>query len=195
MEAFNSAFYRSEQDYFLENFVQSVCSIKLDSSETIKLNAEFESLADRLQEVPMSLVHRDFQSRNIMIRDGQPVLIDFQGMRIGNFFYDLGSLLYDPYVILKEEERMELLAYYYSLSDQKTNWKAFKEMFWEASVERLLQALGAYGFLGLKQGHTGFLAHINKALDNLLDATAQNKRLLLIRLLAQNCENALSRKR
>ena len=62
------------------------------------LEAELAALAGRLGETPLSLVHRDLQSQNVMVVNGEPVLIDFQGLRPGSFFYDLGSLLFDPYV-------------------------------------------------------------------------------------------------
>jgi aminoglycoside/choline kinase family phosphotransferase len=194
MDGFGPALYRWEREYFLKNFIQAVCGIELDPSKAIKLDEELLSLASRLQEVPLSLVHRDLQSQNIMIRGGQPFFIDFQGMRFGNLFYDLGSLLSDPYVVLAEEERMELLSDYYSLSDWKMDWMAFKEMFWEASAQRLMQALGAYGFLGMKRGRTDFLIHINHALQNLLKVTTKTKRLSLLRALAQKCELSLSEK-
>ena len=87
-----------------------------------------------------------------MIRDGEPFLIDFQGMRFGNFFYDLGSLLCDPYVHFSSSELDELLSYYYGLSEWDLDWGSFQDRFWEASAQRLMQALGAYGFLGLRKG-------------------------------------------
>ncbi len=67
-------------------------------------------------ETPSVLVHRDLQSQNVMIVNGEPVFIDFQGMRLGSPFYDLGSLLYDPYVEIGEAERVALLKYYYDLT-------------------------------------------------------------------------------
>ena len=115
MEGFSPDLYRWERNYFLENFVQGVCGIKLSPSDAKDLEDELKSLSARLEDAKPSLVHRDLQSQNVMICKDQPVLIDFQGMRFGNLFYDLGSLLYDPYVLLTENERMELLLYYYQL--------------------------------------------------------------------------------
>jgi hypothetical protein len=192
MESFGPTLYRWERDYFLENFVLAVCAIKLDLPESVRIEKELSCLAERLQEVSVGLIHRDFQSQNIMIQKEQPVFIDFQGMRFGNFFYDLGSLLYDPYVDFTEGKRMELLEYYYFLSDRRIRWASFKEMFREASAQRLMQALGAYGFLGLKKGHTDFLEHIHHALHNLLEITAQTKRMPSLGLLAKKCEASLS---
>src|SRR5208337_2062155 len=133
--------------------------------------AELSALADRLAGGRGCLIHRDLQSRNVMIRDGAPFFIDFQGMRNGCASYDLGSLLCDPYVSLSDADREELLSFYYGLSKQDVDRVAFDNAFWEASAQRLMQALGAYGFLGLEKGLDDFIAHIPAGLDNLLRAT------------------------
>jgi aminoglycoside/choline kinase family phosphotransferase len=115
------------------------------------------------------LVHRDFQSQNIIIRNGQAYLIDFQGMRPGLAEYDLASLVYDPYVNLSAAERMELIAYY--REQQIKNGVVVNGEFTDklrlCAMQRLMQALGAYGFLGLVKGHKHFLKHIPKALESL----------------------------
>ena len=79
-------------------------------------------MAERLSGTRRSLVHRDLQSQNVMIRNGEPFLIDFQGMRFGSLFYDLGSLLCDPYVDFSDRERQELLSFYYGLSQSDLDW-------------------------------------------------------------------------
>ncbi len=120
-----------------------------------------------------SLIHRDLQSQNVMIRNGEPFLIDFQGMRFGSPFYDLGSLLCDPYVNFPNGERDELLFFYYGLSKWNLDWTTFQNTFWEASAQRLMQALGAYGFLGQKKGLKAYLEHIPAGLHNLHLAASQ----------------------
>ena len=72
----------------------------------------YPEIAERLASFPRVLVHRDFQSQNIILRNGQAYLIDFQGMRPGLAEYDLASLLHDPYVRLTEAERAGLLEFY-----------------------------------------------------------------------------------
>lgn len=221
MEGFSLDLYRWERNYFVENFVHAVCDIKLNPQDAKDLEEELKSLSVRLDDAKPSLMHRDLQSQNVMICKDQPVFIDFQGMRVGNLFYDLGSLLYDPYVLLTEDERMELLFYYYQLSagDSKdtlqndissgykvikvsqvktdilrTDWTEFQDRFLDASAQRLMQALGAYGFLGLKSGLLEFLAHIPKGIVNLVDSAARAKRLPLLKNLALKCQQSLGRK-
>jgi aminoglycoside/choline kinase family phosphotransferase len=191
MEGFNASLYQWERNYFLENFVSAVCGIELSPSDSAQLEDELKALSERLETVNPTLVHRDFQSQNIMICKDNPVLIDFQGMRFGNFLYDLGSLLYDPYVTLTEDERMELLQYYYELCN-RDDWNVFQENFREASAQRLMQALGAYGYLGLKRGLPDFLKHIPSGVANLIDASARAKRLPLLHDLALKCQQTLN---
>ena len=122
-----------------------------------------------------------------MIRKGEPVLIDFQGMRFGNLFYDLGSLLYDPYVEIREADRASLLRTYYDLSRPSQDWDEFEKLFHLASAQRLMQALGAYGFLGRERGKSRFLVHIAPALDRLIDVTGRTGILPRLHSLAHRC--------
>jgi hypothetical protein len=111
-------------------------------------------------------------------------------MRKGSASYDLGSLLCDPYVSLSDAERDELLSFYYGLSAQDVDRVGFENAFWEASAQRLMQALGAYGFLGLKLGLDDFLAHIPAGLDNLVRATGRIRSLPRLRELAEMCRDS-----
>ncbi len=193
-ESYGPRLYKWEHDYFLENLVGEVCKIKLTSADGAKLNKELDALSAPLQKIEPCLIHRDFQSQNIMIKNGRPVLIDFQGMREGCLFYDLGSLLCDPYVTFEDEERNELLDFYYELMNPAYSREEFVHNFWMGSVQRLLQALGAYGFLGLKKHKPVFLHHIGNGLENLLVAIDNVSGLELLNDLAIECETILARK-
>jgi len=191
MESFGLDLYRWERNYFRDHFIKNVCGVELEPSVEQKLEAELSDLADRLIGTKRSLIHRDLQSQNVMIRDGEPFLIDFQGMRFGNPFYDLASLLCDPYVEFDTGQRMELLLYYYNLSKQDLSWENFQPMFWEASVQRLMQALGAYGFLGLKKGLKAFLEHIPAGVRNLHLAASQTASLPILEELTAECQRVI----
>src|SRR4030066_331725 len=186
MEAFGPDLYRWERDYFRDHFVRDVCGIELEPSFEQELEEELFALAERLVGTRRCLVHRDLQSQNVMIRDGEPFLIDFQGMRFGSPFYDLGSLLCDPYVDLSVSDRDELLSFYYGLSKWNFDWDTFQKTFWEASAQRLMQALGAYGLLGLKKGLEAYLEHIPSGLLNLRLATSHVSTLPQLRELSLN---------
>jgi aminoglycoside/choline kinase family phosphotransferase len=187
LPSFGPDLYRWEREYFLESFVAAVCGLRPGGREGEALEEELADLAARLHEAPQCLVHRDFQSKNVMIARGEPVLVDFQGMRLGNPLYDLGSLLYDPYVTLTEGERMDLLAWYGGTG----KWPEVDRVR-EASVQRLLQALGAYGFLGLRKGKREFLGHIPRGLANLADAARRHGGFPRLLDLVERCRNVVS---
>jgi N-acetylmuramate 1-kinase len=195
MEGFGPDLYRWERDYFRDHFVRGVCGIEPDPSFDRDLETELSTLAGRLAAAmpssEQSLVHRDLQSRNVIIRDGEPFLIDFQGMRFGNPFYDLGSLLCDPYVHFSSSELDELLSFYFRLSEWSLDWVAFQDCFWEASAQRLMQALGAYGFLGLSKGLKAFLEHIPAGLCHLHRAASRAATLPHLKDLALKCQKHL----
>ena len=193
-ESYGPRLYKWEHNYFLENLVGEVCKIKLSSSDAAKLMNELDALSAHLQKIEPCLIHRDFQSQNIMIKNSRPVLIDFQGMREGCLFYDLGSMICDPYVTFDDEERNELINFYYELMNPAYSLDEFVQNFWDGSVQRLLQALGAYGFLGLKKHKTDFLSHIGNGLENLLVAVDNVSGLEMLNDLATECETILARK-
>ena len=187
MSGFSRELYKWERDYFREHCVMKACDVRLTKGEEEALERELEILVRRLLETPPILVHRDLQSQNVMIRKGEPFLIDFQGMRFGSPFYDLGSLLYDPYVDLREEEREILLRYYFDRSRSASSWEEFSELFLLASAQRLMQVLGAFGFLGLERGKPHFLAHLPTALDRLINVTRRAGTLPQLHALARRC--------
>ena len=160
---FNAALYRWEQSYFFENCLGRYFQIEPARLERLAALLALSEIAQRLAQLPRVLVHRDFQSQNILVRNGQAYLIDFQGMRPGLPQYDLASLFYDPYVDLSEAERDELLEHY---CGEKPG-ADFLETLRLCAMQRLMQALGAYGFLGLVKDYKHFLQYIPKAVRSL----------------------------
>ena len=165
---FNSELYLWEQSYFFKNCLGHYFKIDRTKLAPLAQLPALKEIAERLAFFPRVLVHRDFQSQNIIIRNGQAYLIDFQGMRPGLAEYDLASLLYDPYVDLPETERAELTAYYRAQLENRIGINAeFDLKLRLCAMQRLMQALGAYGFLGLVKGHKHFLKHVPAALKSL----------------------------
>ncbi len=196
MEGFGPDLYRWERDYFRDHFIRGVCGVELEPFFEQEIEAELSALAERLSATRHSLIHRDLQSQNVMIRDGEPFLIDFQGMRFGSPFYDLGSLLCDPYVDFSENERDELL-FFYGLRSQtggEFHWTNFHNSFWEASAQRLMQCLGAYGFLGHRKGLNTYLEHVPAGLHRLRLATMRVSSLPKLHELSLSCQRAIENK-
>ena len=169
---FNAALYRWEQNYFFQNCLGRIFGVDEESQRELASLPALAEIAEGLAELPRVLVHRDFQSQNIIVRAGHPYLIDFQGMRPGLAEYDLASLLFDPYVELSASEREELRYYYMERRGLRSVGQMRKTLRL-CAMQRLMQALGAYGFLGLVKGHRHFLAHVPAALDSLRNVVAE----------------------
>jgi hypothetical protein len=176
---FNAALYRWEQKYFFQNCLGRYFSVSESKRKELAALPGLREIAKHLASLPRVLVHRDFQSQNIIIRNGQAYLIDFQGMRPGLAEYDLASFLYDPYVELAETERAELLTYYRGrqLENGITVDGDFDLNLRLCAMQRLMQALGAYGFLGLVKGQKHFLQYIPNALRSLRTVVANTDNL------------------
>lgn len=172
---FNAELYQWEQGYFLENCLQRCFHVSSDRFKDDAASDRLREIASHLASLPRCLVHRDFQSQNIVIKEGRACFIDFQGMRPGLAQYDLASLLYDPYVTLAAAERAELLAHYLDgVRNAGLEVRPdFAEVFDLCAMQRLMQALGAYGFLGLVKKREHFLAHIPAAITNLREAVGR----------------------
>ncbi|MGD0571033.1 MAG: RNase adapter RapZ [Candidatus Sulfotelmatobacter sp.] len=114
-------------------------------------------------------LYRDFQSRNIMLREGQPFFLDYQGGRKGALQYDIASLLYDAKADLPPELRQQLLDLYLDkLSDfVDVGREAFLHYYYAYVYVRIMQALGAYGFRGFYERKAHFLQSVPYALKNL----------------------------
>ena len=119
-------------------------------------------------------LHRDFQSRNIMVKDGKIRVIDFQGGRLGPVGYDLASLLIDPYVSISVERQEELKNEYTQILSNRygLDIQPFQSSFPYLALQRNLQIVGAFAFLFSKKGKVFFADFITPSLKML------NKRLL-----------------
>jgi aminoglycoside/choline kinase family phosphotransferase len=154
--------------YFLYYFVRA---LDLPYDKNLLLN-DFEMLSNYLmQEENQFFMHRDCQSRNIMINDDQAYFIDYQGGMQGALQYDIASLLWQARAQMPYEWRDELVEYYFdeanTLLDGKLNKESFLNNYDGFVLIRMLQTLGAYGFRGLFERKPHFIASIPFALKNL----------------------------
>lgn len=184
---FNAELYHWEQNYFFENCLARHFKIDQATLDRLRQNPALDAIAAELAALPRVLVHRDFQSQNVMIRKGDAYFIDFQGLRPGLAQYDLASLIYDPYVTLTSEQRGELLDYYIA-RQPGTDPAEFRCIFDLCAMQRLMQALGAYGFLGLVKERPQFLAHIPVALASLKEVISRISGLHHLRVLLDTLE-------
>lgn len=180
---FDFSHYRWETDYFLEKCAGNF--FKMGAIGDPMLTVEMDGLARSLEAEPLFVVHRDFQSRNILIHRGRVQVIDFQSARLGSIYYDLASLLKDPYVELPPGVQEDLFRRHYTGAMDMglrpgLSYNDARRIYLRAAAQRLMQALGAYGKLGLDDGKNHFLQFIPPALRLLkgtLDELADYHRL------------------
>jgi hypothetical protein len=169
---FDAPLYRWEQNFCLENCLHGYFQLPGSEVDALRENPAFRELAEHLASYPRVLIHRDFQSQNIIIRDDRPYLIDFQGLRPGLLHYDLASLLFDPYVTLSQLERIHLLRYYFDRNAQGWTFSEFERVCLQCAIQRLMQALGAYGVIGLLRGKAEYLLYIQPAIKTLIEVAS-----------------------
>ena len=156
-----------ECGYFRSAFLEGWLGMK-GLADT--LEEEFISLAVRTMEhAVLGLVHRDMQSRNVMVHDEDLCFIDFQGARIGPVQYDLASLAVDPYVPLTPAERDALPSLYLKTAERlrPIDRDRFEKGFRMCCITRNLQILGAFAFLSQVKGKRHFEAFIPDAIATL----------------------------
>ncbi len=183
---FDDALYTWEQEYFLEQYVARFLSA--ETAEALAACSEMKALRDDLAKLPRSLLHRDFQSTNVMMPGGEAHLIDYQGLRWGVPEYDLASMVYDPYIAFSDSERDELVEYYFSLKQEAghgTTREEFQKRLNQCATQRLMQAMGAYGFLSEVKGKSEFLQHIPAAAARLVALSEQEGGLLPLKEVLQ----------
>ena len=172
---------RWDLNYFKYCFLKGT---KIEFSEP-KLEDEFDKIVENLlspytiHHTPYTFMYRDCQSRNVMIKDGQPYFIDFQGGRRGPTQYDVASFLWQAKANFAPELREHLIDEYLDELNKISNFK-FQISNWRSALPhfvlfRTLQVLGAYGYRGYFERKQHFLESIPLALKNLHEVLTQLK--------------------
>ncbi len=153
-----------ETSYFQEHLTQLIPELQplFEDQAWEKERIELAELCDSL---PKTLLHRDFQSENIVLRNLRVSFVDFQGARMGPPEYDLASLLYDPYLypLVGHDVREEVISHYRESSP------VVMENLYFCAAQRLMQALGAYGNLSCNKKKIHYRKFVYPALKNLSD--------------------------
>lgn len=159
---------REELDFFEEHLLLNHLKMTLTQDRKAAFEAECQELSQFLGAQPHYLVHRDFHSRNLMLKDDQMTVIDFQDARPGPASYDLVSLCFDPYVDLSREERRTLFHDALSIlggrfeEDVLASWEHMK-------LQRLYKAMGSYGYLSQIRPEINWSRYLLPVLEMLRD--------------------------
>ncbi|MBP6866175.1 MAG: phosphotransferase [Candidatus Pacebacteria bacterium] len=140
---------------------------------------DIDLLEKLIEEIPpedYAFMHRDFQTRNLLLNANEDVVvIDFQGGREGPRYYDLASLIYSPESSYAHEYKNELIEFYGEKYGDKTDKKDFMKFFLIIALVRLVHTLGVYGSLGLEQNNPFFKKNIITAEKYLVEVLASLK--------------------
>ncbi len=161
MPPFSEELFYWEHQFFAKRFL--IDYAKIDKEKVNGILQELKGVASILLKERQVLIHRDLQSSNILFYKRKPYLIDFQGMRFGPVSYDIAALLFDPYVSLSEDVQMELLNHFNDIVPAYL--KLSSSLLYIAAVQRLAQALGAYGRLAAAEETAYFSKYIPPALN------------------------------
>jgi N-acetylmuramate 1-kinase len=161
---FDLARLRNESGQFLTHLVHEFLEINLD--DYAHITPILETIAQEIDRMPKTLMHRDFQSSNIYIKEDSLKIIDYQDLCFGPYLYDLASLLEDPYVELDDDFKGNLKNYYYEKIFNIgfcTGYPTFERDYILCAISRLMQAVGAYARLTMG-GKTSFAQYIKPGL-------------------------------
>ncbi len=174
---FSEEILLGETDYFSREFVTNFAGVEIPRG----WDEERKELAAELASHPAVFMHRDFQSRNIMVKDGTLRIIDFQTAHRGPGMYDVASLLKDPYHPLEAGTRKTLLMelYYRFIGDgpePKGGFEGYNDRFILAGIQRNMQALAAFSFLGIRKDKKDFLEFIKPGIGLLEEGLTESGR-------------------
>ena len=152
-----------ELDFFVKHFMESYRGVTLASADRSALGEEWSAIVRELAAEPRVLCHRDYHSRNLMLRGTDLYVIDFQDARMGPDTYDLASLLRDSYVDITDRDLDELIAYFPALKG-RTGDEAFRSRFDLMALQRNLKALGTFGYQTAVRRNPVYIQYIPRTL-------------------------------
>lgn len=158
-----------ELNYAKKYLLEGLCAINLSPAENISLAKNFQSICESLNNQDRYICHRDYHSRNLMIKFGKVRVIDFQDARMGPVQYDLVSLLKDSYVDLNSEMTEELLKYYLDerakIHTPISDLKYFEHVYEIQSVQRCFKACGSFASFYVMRKDTRYLKYLSQTLQ------------------------------
>ncbi|MCD6326027.1 phosphotransferase [bacterium] len=167
-----------ELDFFVENFTRLAFKREPRPDEREIFATSFPIICREMMRQPMVFTHRDYHSRNLMIKNDRLCIIDFQDARLGPITYDIVSLLFDPYVTLRQEMRQELIDHYMGLVSPafraKLRQLGVSRSIDASVVQRCLKAAGTYSYQAAENRNSEYSAFIAPAIESAISAASHS---------------------
>lgn len=187
---FDTAKFMWEMNYAREHFLEKVGGVKLSDADQKRLQAEFLGVCETLDRQPKFVCHRDYHSRNLMLKLGRVYVIDFQDARLGPLQYDLVSLFHDSYVNLSPESIAFLKNDYVSKAQAAGPRDAirsdFEDIFQLQIIQRCFKACGSFASFYNMRNDTRYLKYIKNTAGLVAHTLQQNGRYPLLASLFAN---------
>jgi len=167
---FDETKFMYELDFFLHYMIEGLLARSLEPRDRSLLREQFYQLAKTLARRKRYFTHRDYHSRNIMVKEGGLGILDFQDARMALCQYDLASLLRDSYVSLPEDLVEELIDYYLDQKERLEGYRQegpreFREIFDLTCLQRNLKALGTFAFQKVAKNNPTYLPYVRPTLE------------------------------
>lgn len=174
---FDTAKFLWELNYAREHLIEGVLKFQLKDKLAADLQKTFTDIAARLHQEPKVICHRDYHSRNLMIKLDQVFVIDFQDARLGPIQYDLVSLLKDSYVDISDEYADKMLNYYFEntpfLKDRNMSKEQFNVIYELQSIQRCFKACGSFSSFMNTRNDRRYLKYLNGTLKRVMKSLSQ----------------------
>ena len=157
----------SEMEMTVEFFLEKYLNTAEEFSRDPRFTTEIHQICQELEVSPRVFCHRDLHSRNVMVKDGEQYLIDFQDARMGPVFYDLVSLLEDCYFSLGHKLRESLYQYFMSKVEGAFEIKDYRRLYNLCAIQRIFKALGSFAYFYVDKGDDRYLKYIGIGVDRL----------------------------
>jgi aminoglycoside/choline kinase family phosphotransferase len=165
-----------ELDYFIKHYLEGYRGAAFRTGEREAVREEGRAIVRELAAGPRVLCHRDYHSRNLMLRGDRLFIIDYQDARMGPDTYDLVSLLRDSYVDLPWAVVDELIAYFLALGGRPGEAAEFRRRFDLMALQRNLKALGTFGYQASARGNPVYIQYMPRTLNYVRDNIARYPR-------------------
>lgn len=160
----------SEIRFTAHHFMYGLMGHQEDGNRIQEIVSVYEEICERLASQPMVFTHRDYHSRNLMVKDNELVVIDFQDARLGIPQYDLCSLLDDCYYQLENENQKKLIDYYWQNYGRALWPKDFSNFYYYYNLmatQRIFKAIGSFAYIYRVRQDIRYLRHIGRAFERL----------------------------